>query len=101
MVVQLTKEIGVRKVLGATVSQVIALLCKEFALLVAAAIVIAVPVSWLVMNNWLNEFATRISLSWWIFAVPGVLVMAIAWATISLHTFKAASANPVDALRYE
>ncbi|AYB34597.1 ABC transporter permease [Chryseolinea soli] len=101
MVVQRTKEIGVRKVLGATVSQVIALLCKEFALLVAAAIVIAVPVSWLVMNNWLNEFANRISLSWWIFAVPGLLVMAIAWATISLHTFKAASANPVDALRYE
>jgi putative ABC transport system permease protein len=101
MVVQRTKEIGVRKVLGATVAQVIALLCREFALLVVTAIVIAVPVSWMIMHNWLSEFATRITLSWWIFALPGVLVMGIAWLTISLHTFKAASANPIDSLRYE
>jgi len=100
-VIQRTKEIGVRKVLGATVSQVIGLLFKDFALLVGIAIVVSVPIAWLVMNNWLNEFATRITLSWWIFVIPGVIVMGIAWLTISLHTFKAASANPVDALRYE
>jgi putative ABC transport system permease protein len=100
-VVQRTKEIGVRKVLGASVSQIISLLCTEFAVLVSVAIVIAIPVSWMVMSNWLNEFANQINLSWWIFAVPGILVMGIAWLTISLHTFKAASANPVDSLRYE
>ena len=100
-VVQRTKEIGVRKVLGATVSQIISLLCTEFAVLVTVAIVIAIPISWMVMSNWLDEFANRVNLSWWIFAVPGILVMGIAWLTISLHTFKAASANPVDSLRYE
>jgi putative ABC transport system permease protein len=100
-VVQRTKEIGVRKVLGASVPQVIALLFKDFAILVAVAIVLAVPVSWWVMNNWLSEFANRISLSWWIFTVPSLMVIAIAWITISMHTYRAASANPVESLRYE
>ena len=100
-VVQRTKEIGVRKVLGASVPQVIALLFKDFAILVTVAIVLAVPVSWWVMNNWLSEFANRISLSWWIFAVPSLIVIGIAWITISMHTYRAASANPVESLRYE
>ncbi|NOT76196.1 MAG: FtsX-like permease family protein [Cyclobacteriaceae bacterium] len=100
-VVQRTKEIGVRKVLGATVPQIIQLLFKDFAVLVAVAILISVPIAWIVMSNWLNEFATRITLSWWLFVIPGLIVMGIAWLTISLHTFKAASANPVESLRYE
>ncbi len=75
-VVQRTKEIGVRKVLGASVPQVITLLFKDFAILVMVAIVLAVPVSWWVMFNWLNEFANRIPLSWWIFVVPSLIVYA-------------------------
>src|SRR6185295_4009809 len=100
-VVQRTKEIGVRKVLGASVPQVISLLFRDFAILVAVAIVLAIPASWWLMNNWLSEFANRITLSWWIFLVPIVTVIFIAWVTISIHTYKAASANPVDSLRYE
>ncbi len=100
-VVQRTKEIGVRKVLGASVPQVITLLFKDFAILVMVAIVLAVPVSWWVLFNWLNEFANRIPLSWWIFVVPSLIVIAIAWITIGMHTYRAASANPVDSLRYE
>jgi putative ABC transport system permease protein len=100
-VVQRTKEIGVRKVLGASVSQVVGLLCKDFALLVIIAMFIAIPVSWLLMNNWLSEFATRISLSWWIFLIPCVTVVVIAWITISVHTFRAAATNPAESLRYE
>jgi putative ABC transport system permease protein len=100
-VVQRTKEIGVRKVLGATVSQVVNLLFKDFAILIAAAILFAIPASWWIMTQWLSEFANRIDLSWWIFAIPSLIVMCIAWLTISLHTYRAASANPVDSLRYE
>jgi putative ABC transport system permease protein len=100
-VVQRTKEIGVRKVLGASVVQVISLLFRDFAILVAMAIILAIPVSWWLMNNWLSEFANRITLSWWIFLVPIATVIFIAWATISVHTYKAASANPVESLRYE
>lgn len=100
-VVQRTKEIGIRKVLGASVRQVVLLLCKDYTYLILVAMIIAVPLSWYVMNNWLNDFATRIGLVWWIFAAPSVVVLMIAWFTIGGHTLRAASSNPVDSLRYE
>lgn len=98
---QRTKEIGVRKALGATVSSILTLLSKDFTRLVIVGIVLAVPLSWYVMDNWLNDFANRISLSWWIFLLPGVLVTAIALLTVSYQTIKAATTNPVKSLRYE
>jgi putative ABC transport system permease protein len=100
-VVQRTKEIGIRKVLGATVHQVILLLCKDYIFLIIIAVGISVPISWYVMNNWLNDFAYRISLDWWIFALPSLVVIFIALMTITSHTFKAASTNPATSLRYE
>jgi putative ABC transport system permease protein len=98
---QRTKEIGVRKVLGATVQQVILLLSKDFTRLVAIAFVIAVPVAYFAMNKWLQDFAYRTALSPAIFVLAGVLALMIAWLTVSYQAVKAALANPVEALRYE
>ena len=100
-VLQRTKEIGIRKVLGAPVSNIIYLLAKDFMLLVGIAFFIAVPVTWFVMNNWLHDFAYRISISWWIFLVAGVTAALIALLTISFQSIKAALANPVKSLRME
>src|SRR6201995_2695583 len=94
-VLQRTKEIGIRKVLGAPVSNIIFLLAKDFLLLVCVAFVIAVPVTWFVMNNWLHNYAYRISIGWWIFLIAGVIALLIALITISFHSIKAAIANPV------
>lgn len=96
-----TKEIGVRKVMGASVTEVVVLLSKEFVKWVLIANVIAWPLAYYIMNNWLNNFAYRSSMSVWIFAASGILALAIALLTVSFHAFKAATANPVDALRYE
>jgi len=96
-----TKEIGIRKVLGASVRQVVGLLCKEFIILVLIANVVAWPVAWYAMNRWLQNFAYRINFSWWIFVLAGVLALAIALLTVSWQAIRAATANPVDALRYE
>jgi putative ABC transport system permease protein len=98
---QRTKEIGVRKVLGASVSNIILLLSKDFIKLVLIAFVIAAPFAWLVMHNWLQEFAYRININWWIFLGAGLLSVFIAVATISLQAIKAAVANPVTSLRTE
>jgi putative ABC transport system permease protein len=98
---QRTKEIGVRKVLGASVSHILYLLTREFTILIAAAFVIAVPVVYFTMNKWLIDFAYRIDISWIIFAVAGGLVMLIALITLSIQAAKAALSNPVEALRYE
>jgi putative ABC transport system permease protein len=98
---QRTKEIGIRKVLGASVFSIIALLSKNFLLLVAIAALIAFPVAWWTMNNWLNDFPYRISFSWWIFPVAGLLALIIALATICFQAIKAAMANPVKSLRTE
>jgi putative ABC transport system permease protein len=98
---QRTKEIGVRKVLGASVSGIVLLLSKDFIRLVLVAFVIASPVAWFVMNNWLNDFAYRINISAWIFIAAGSIAMTIALATISFQAIKAALANPVRALRSE
>lgn len=98
---QRTKEIGVRKVNGAKLIEILALLNRDFALWIAIAFVIACPVAWYIMNTWLQKFAYRTELNWWIFALAGVSAMAIALLTVSWQSYKAASTNPVDALRYE
>ena len=99
--VQRKKEIGIRKVLGASVSNIVMMLSKDFVKLIIIAFVIATPVAWLAMNNWLQNFAYRISMSWWIFFAAGLLAVIIALATISFQAIKAASANPVESLRTE
>jgi predicted permease len=98
---QRTKEIGIRKVNGARLSEVLALLNKDFVLWIAIAFVIACPVAWYIMNNWLQKFAYRTELSWWIFALAGILALGIALLTVSWQSWKAATRNPVEALRYE
>jgi putative ABC transport system permease protein len=99
--IQRTKEIGVRKVLGASVSSILALVSKDYLMLMGVAIVVATPLAWFTMNNWLLDFANRISLEWWIFAGPSLLVVLLALITVSIHTLKAAQTNPVKSLRYE
>jgi putative ABC transport system permease protein len=98
---QRTKEIGIRRVLGATVSNVTLLLSKDFVKLVLVANVIAWPVAWYAMNEWLKDFAYRIEIGWWVFALAGGLALLIALLTVSTQAIKAALANPVDSLRYE
>jgi putative ABC transport system permease protein len=96
-----TKEIGIRKVLGASVSSVVTTLSKDFLKLVFIAMIIAIPIAWLAANKWLEHYPYRISLSWWMFASAGVLVIFIALATVSFQAIKAAIANPVKSLRSE
>jgi putative ABC transport system permease protein len=98
---QRTKEIGVRKVLGASVGGIVAMLSKDFAKLVLIASVIAFPVAWWAMHKWLQSFAYRINISWWIFIVAGAAAILIALITVSLQAIKAAIANPVKSLRTE
>jgi putative ABC transport system permease protein len=98
---QRTKEIGVRKVLGASVSNIIMLLSRDFIKLVLVAFVIASPVAWFIMHNWLQDFAYRINIQWWVFGVAGIIALVIAIITISLQAFRAAIANPVKSLRTE
>jgi sterol desaturase/sphingolipid hydroxylase (fatty acid hydroxylase superfamily) len=98
---QRTKEIGVRKVLGASVVNVWQLLSKEFVVLVIIALLIAVPVAWYVMHNWLENYQYRSTLSWWIFAATGAGALAITLLTVSFHAIKAALMNPVKSLRTE
>jgi putative ABC transport system permease protein len=96
-----TKEIGVRKVLGASVSGIIQLLAKDFIKLVVIAIVIATPIAWYLMNAWLQDFAYKIILGWGVFVIAGLIAIAIALFTISFQSIKAAVANPVKILRTE
>ena len=99
---QRVKEIGARKVLGASVPQIVVELSKSFLALVIIASLVALPVAWLWMHSWLsNNFAFRIALSWWVFAGAGIVAFIIAFATISLQTIKAANVNPVKSLRSE
>jgi putative ABC transport system permease protein len=96
-----TKEIGIRKVLGATVTGITGLLAKDFLKLVALAIVIACPVAWFLMEKWLTNFAYRIEIQWWMFAVAGAVAVAVAFLTVSFQSVRAALANPVKSLRSE
>lgn len=99
--IQRTKEIGVRKVLGASVSNIVVLLSKDFIKLVIIAILIAVPIAWYILHNWLQDFAYRITINWWIFGLAGIVAIFVALATISFQAVKAAAANPVKSLRSE
>ncbi|GGB01918.1 FtsX-like permease family protein [Puia dinghuensis] len=96
-----TKEIGIRKVLGASVTQITAILSKEFLLLVAIAFAIATPLSWWATHAWLQDYAYKTTLSWWVFALGGGALLLIALIVICLRTFRAATANPVKSLRSE
>jgi putative ABC transport system permease protein len=101
MAVQRTKEIGVRKVLGASVQNIVLLLSKDFLKLVVLAIVIASPVAWWAVNGWLQNFAYRINIEWWMFAAGGLFVVVIALLTVSYQAIHAAIANPAKSLRTE
>src|SRR5258706_9609265 len=96
-----TKEIGIRKVLGASLSGIVGLLSKDFLKLVVIALVIASPLAWYFMHNWLQGFAYRINIGWYVFAITGIVAVLIALLTISLQAIKAAVAKPVKSLRSE
>jgi len=96
-----TKEIGIRKVLGASATRIVQLLSKDFLKLVFIALVIASPIAWYLMNRWLQNYAYRIDLQWWIFAVAGVLAIGVALLTVSSQSMKAAFSNPTESLRNE
>ncbi|GGB24580.1 ABC transporter permease [Puia dinghuensis] len=100
-VVQRTKEIGIRKVLGATVKQLLYILSRDFVTLVLVALVIAAPLTWWLMDNWLRDFAYRIHIAWWVFAVAGALAVLIAILTVVFQSWRTANANPVKNLRTE
>ncbi len=98
---QKTKEIGIRKINGAKVSEVMAMLNKDFVKWVAIAFVVACPIAYYAMHKWLENFAYKTELSWWIFALAGLLALGIALLTVSFQSWKAASRNPIESLRYE
>ena len=98
---QRRKEIGIRKVLGASVSSVTMMLSKDFGKLVAIATIIAVPIAWFAMNKWLQEFAYRIDIQWWMFLLSGCVAILIALLTVSSQAIKAALTDPVKNLRTE
>jgi ABC-type antimicrobial peptide transport system permease subunit len=101
MAVQRIKEVGIRKVLGASAGSIVYLFSKEFIILIAIAFVIATPIAWYFMHQWLQDYAYRIDVSWMIFLVSGIIAIVIALMTISFQAIKAAMANPVKSLRSE
>jgi len=95
------REVGIRKVLGASTENVVLLLSKDFITLVVISLIIASPVAWYFMNKWLQDFAYRISISWWMFVIAAIVAIGIAFITVSFQAIKAAIANPVKSLRTE
>jgi putative ABC transport system permease protein len=98
---QRTKEIGIRKVLGASVESIVSLLSRDFIKLVMIALLVAAPIGWFSMNKWLEDFAYRVDIGWWVFGLAALIAVFIAFATISGHAIKAALANPTKNLRSE
>ncbi len=98
---QRTKEIGIRKVLGASVNTIVRLLSQDFLKLVLVGFAIAIPLAWYAMQRWLADFAYRVELEWWVFVLAGIIAVIIAWFTVSLQTVRAARVNPVECLRDE
>ena len=100
-ILQRRKEIGIRKVNGATVGQILSLLNQDFIKWIGLAFIFAVPISWFAMNRWLEGFAYKTTISWWIFALTGFLTLFLTLLTVSFQSVRAASANPVETLREE
>ncbi len=96
-----TKEIGIRKINGAKSLEIFILMSGEYIIWVMISILVACPIAWFTMNKWLQNFAYRINISWWVFALSGIVALIIAVLTVSWQSFRAASKNPVEALRYE
>jgi putative ABC transport system permease protein len=101
LTLQRTKEIGIRKVLGASVTHITALLSADFLKLIIIAIIIASPVAWLIMSKYLQDFAYRIDIQWWVFALAAIIAILIAFVTVTFQSIKAAMANPINSLRNE
>jgi putative ABC transport system permease protein len=101
MAEQRNKEIGIRKVLGASVGSITTMLSKDFVKLVVISIVIASPIAWWAMTKWLQDYAYRITITWWMIAIAGFIAVVIALVTVSFQSIKAALSNPVKSLRSE
>jgi len=98
---QRIKEIGIRKVLGASVNNIVEMLSKDFLKLILISAIIAFPLAWWAMHSWLQDFAYRIDMPWWVFLLAGVIALFIALATVSFQAIRAALSNPVKSLRTE
>jgi putative ABC transport system permease protein len=95
------KEIGIRKINGAMISEILTMLNKSFVSWITIAFLIATPIAWYTMHKWLENFAYKTELSWWIFVLAGIIALGIALLTVSWLSWRAATKNPVEALRYE
>jgi ABC-type antimicrobial peptide transport system permease subunit len=101
MAAQRRKEVGIRKVLGASIGHIVYLFSREFVILIAIAFAIASPIAWYYMNQWLQDYAYRIEINWWLFAAGGMAAVLIALLTISFQAIRAARVDPVKSLRSE
>ena len=101
MAVQRTKEIGLRKVMGATTGNILFILSKEFTKWVITANIIAWPLAYYVMNKWLQDYTFRIDIEWWMFLAGGFISVLIAWLTVSIQSYRASTQNPVESIRVE